>query len=102
VSLTPVQAFERGALVRWTSQARGTARQHVGVVVLKIPGGVPIGPLLAGLAGRYNLRPMHRAQGNRPDTSYLVAIVGQRGGGKARLHWPHASLLRPYNTPAPA
>lgn len=93
-------AFDRGDLVRWTSQARGTERHHVGVVVLVLPGGVPIGALLDGLASRYSLRAMHRASGVRPERSYLVALVGQRGAGKARLHWPRASLLAPYHAQA--
>lgn len=96
MSVKPVPTFRRGELVRWTSQARGSARHHVGVVVLVVPGGVPLGPLLEGLGARYNLRAMQRSQGPRPDTSYLVALTGARARGKARLHWPHATLLAPY------
>lgn len=88
--------FSRGALVRWSSQARGTVRHHVGVVVLVVPGGVPIDTLLAGLASRYSMRAMRQAHGCRVDKSYLVALTNARGAGKARLHWPHASLLSTY------
>lgn len=100
--LKPVPVFGRGDLVRWTSQARGSVRHHVGVVVLVVPGGVPLGPLLESLGRRYSLRAMQRSQGPRPDTSYLVALTGARGRGKARLHWPHAALLVPYSGPQEA
>ena len=88
--------FNRGDLVRWTSQGRGTVRHHVGVVVLVVPGGVQIDTLLERMALRYSLRSMHRAHGCRPEKSYLVALTNARGAGKARLHWPHASLLSGY------
>ena len=96
MAVKPLPVFARGDLVRWSSQARGTERHHVGVVVLVLPGGVPLGAFLDGLRNRYSLRAMHAAQGTRPDTSYLVARTDVRGAGKARLHWPHASLLKPY------
>lgn len=94
--MKPIPDLKRGDLVRWSSQSRGVERHHVGVVVLVIPGGVPIQALLEGLATRYSLRAMHRAHGSRPERSYLVARTDVRGAGKARLHWPHASLLEPY------
>lgn len=94
--MKPIPEFTRGTLVRWTSQARGTVRHHVGIVVLVVPGGVPMGTLLPGLTAKYSLRAMHRALGSRPEKSYLVALTNARGAGKARLHWPHASLLKPY------
>lgn len=100
--MTPAPTFQRGQLVRWTSQARGTERHHVGVVVLVVPAGYPIGLALDAMRARYSLRAMHRANGTRSDVSYLVALTSMRGGGKARLHWPHASLLKPYSgDPAP-
>lgn len=88
--------FNRGDLVRWTSQARGTVRHHVGVVALVVPGGVPIGAVLPGMATRYNLRPVHRAGGSRLERSYLVALMGGRSRGKARLYWPRVAALQPY------
>lgn len=94
--MKPPKEMKRGDLVRWSSQSRGTERHHVGVVVLVIPPGVPIQTLLDGLGKRYGLRAMHRAHGLRSETSYLVARTDVRGAGKARLHWPHASLLEPY------
>lgn len=94
--MKPILELKRGDLARWTSQARGTVRHHVGVVVLVVPGGVPIDAFLPGLQARYTLRAMHRASGLRPERSYVLAEVGARGGGKARAYWPHASLLRAY------
>lgn len=94
--MKPVPELKRGDLVRWSSQSRGTDRHHVGVVVLVVPAGVPIQTLLPGLAARYSIRAMHRAHGVRSETSYLVARTDVRGAGKARLHWPHASLLETY------
>ena len=101
MAMKPIPEFTRGDLVRWSSQARGTARHRVGVVVLVVPGGVPVGTLLSGLEHRYSLRAMQRSQGPRPEKSYLVALTGAGGRGKARLHWPHATLLRPYGKAAP-
>ena len=94
--MKPAPELKRGDLVRWSSQSRGTECHHVGVVVLVVPPGVPIQALLSGLANRYSLRAMHRAHGVRSETSYLVARTDVRGAGKARLHWPHASLLETY------
>ena len=94
--MKPVPELKRGALVRGSSQSRGTDRHHVGVVVLVVPAGVPIQTLLPGLAARYSIRAMHRAHGVRSETSYLVARTDVRGAGKARLHWPNASLLETY------
>lgn len=91
-----IPELKRGDLVRWSSQSRGTERHHVGVVVLEVPAGVPIQALTESLATRYSLRAMHRAFGNRSERSYLVARTDVRGAGKARLHWPHASQLEPY------
>lgn len=96
MAMKPVPTFARGELVRWTSQARGSARSHVGVVVLEVPGGVTLAPLLESLGKRYSLRAMQRSHGPRPERSYLVALTGAGGRGQARLHWPHASLLKPY------
>lgn len=92
----PVPQFDRGDLVRWTSWGRGRQVHHVGVVVLSVPAGIPVGALLPNLAERYSLRSMRPMPGNRPDRSYLVAVTEGGDRGKARLHWPHASLLRPY------
>lgn len=100
--MKPLPEFERGALVRWSSQARGTTRHHVGVVVLVVPGGTLIDTLLGGLKGTYSLRAMRQASGVRSDKSYLVALTSARSRGKARLHWPHASLLKAYDATAPA
>lgn len=94
--MKPVPELKRGDLVRWSSQSRGTQRHHVGIVVLVVPPGVPIQALLERLATRYSLRAMHRAHGIRSEPSYLVARTDVRGAGKARLHWPHASLLERY------
>lgn len=94
--MKPATDLKRGDLVRWSSQSRGTQRHHVGIVVLVVPPGVPIQALLERLATRYSLRAMHRAHGVRSEPSYLVARTDVRGAGKARLHWPHASLLEPY------
>lgn len=102
MTLKPVPNFARGDLVRWTSQARGSVRHHVGIVVLEIPGGVTIATLLDGLGKRYSLRAMQRSHGPRPERSYLVALTGAGGRGRARLHWPHASLLEPYGAQDPA
>lgn len=95
-SLQPVPEFKRGDLVRWDSQGRGRMVHHVGVVELVVPRGVPVFPMLDGLAARYSLRAMGDSGAPRSERSYLVALLGQGGRGKARLHWPHASLLRPY------
>lgn len=94
--MKPIPELKRGDLVRWSSQSRGTERRHVGVVVLVVPAGVPIQALLPGLAARYSVRAMHRAHGTRSECSYLVARTDVRGAGRARLHWPHASLLERY------
>ncbi len=94
--------FERSQLVRWTSQGRGVVRHHVGVVYLVVPAGVPIRGLVAGLVDRFSFRALRLAGGNRSETSYLVAVTEGGKRGKARLHWPHASKLRPYEHKAPA
>lgn len=87
------RTFNRGDLVRWRTQGNGERKGQIGVVVLVVPAGVPLSPLLSSLADRYNLRPI--AGGSpRTETSYLVARTG--GRGRAKLHWPHASALRPY------
>ena len=89
--------FKRGDLVRWTSQGRGREVHRVGVVILEVPAGVPIGTLLPGLAARFSLRAMRNATGSRSSRSYLVARTDVRGAGRARLHWPHAAQLQPYS-----
>ena len=94
--MKPTPELKRGDLVRWSSQSRGTQRHHVGIVVLVVPAGVPIHVLLPRLEPRYSLRAMHRAHGVRSEPSYLVARTDVRGAGRARLHWPHASLLERY------
>lgn len=95
------QEFARGDLVRWSSQGRGTAKHRTGVVVLVVPAGIHVASFLDSFANRYSLRALHRPGGPRADRSYLVAQVGGGGRGKARLHWPHASLLRPYHSKEP-
>lgn len=87
--------FKRGDLVRWRCQGNGSAASHIGVVVLVVPGGVPLGPLLASLQDRYNIRPI-AGRGPRPEQSYLVARTDAGGRGRARLHWPHTHTLTPY------
>lgn len=91
--------FARGQLVRWHTQGNGKRVHHVGVVILQVPGGVPLGPLLASLQERYNTRAIV-GRGPRPEPSYLVARTG--GRGRAKLHWPHAAAIRPYEDPCDA
>jgi hypothetical protein len=88
--------FKRGDLVQWSSQGRGSWRHHTGIVVLVLPGGVPIESVWSRMATTYSMRAMLRSRGSRPEKSYLVARLGARGVDKAPLHWPHASLLKPY------
>lgn len=99
--MKPIPELKKGDLVRWSSQSRGQSRHHVGVVVLVVPAGMPIQLVTDRLGDRYSLRAMHRAHGPRAELSYLVVRTDVRSGGRARLHWPHASLLRPYDAPAP-
>lgn len=93
------RTFDRGQLVRWHTQGNGQRVHHVGVVVLQVPGGVPLGPMLSSLQERYNTRSIV-GRGPRADDSYLVARTG--GRGRAKLHWPHTSALRPYEEPCNA
>lgn len=91
--MTTHREFSRGELVRWRTQGNGEHKSQVGVVVLVVPAGVPLAPLLPSLADRYNLRPI-AAGSPRSEKSYLVARTG--GRGRAKLHWPHSRALRPY------
>ncbi|QYW06365.1 hypothetical protein HXXDennis_43 [Xanthomonas phage HXX_Dennis] len=91
--------FTRGQLVRWHTQGNGSRVNHVGVVVLQVPAGVPLGPLMDSLQKRYNTRAIV-GRGPRSETSYLVARTG--GRGLAKLHWPHAAAIRPYEDPCNA
>ena len=95
-ALPSLPELERGALVRWTSQSRGVTRTHAGVVVCVVPGGVHLATVIDRMRARYSLRAMHRVASPRPEKSYLVAQVDPGRRGKCRLHWPHASLLKPY------
>jgi len=94
--MTTHRQFVRGDLVRWRTQGNGERKSQVGVVVLVVPAGIPLAPLLPSLADRYNLRPI-AAGSPRSEQSYLVARTG--GRGRAKLHWPHSSALRPYEDP---
>ena len=94
--MRPLPEFRRGDLVQWSSQGRGTWRHHTGVVALVIPGGVPIESVWSRMATQYSMRAMLRSRGPRPEKSYLVVQLRSRGAEKAALHWPHASLLKPY------
>lgn len=97
-TILPVPQFARGDLVRWNSQGRGRMVHHVGVVELIVPPGMPLFLLLDRMRARYSLRAIGKTGAPRPEQSYLVALLGKGGRGKPRIHWPHASLLRPYES----
>lgn len=98
-TFTRCTTFTRGQLVRWQTQGNGRHVHHVGVVILEVPAGVALGPLMDSLQKRYNTRAII-GRGPRSERSYLVARTG--GRGLAKLHWPHAAALRPYEEPCNA
>lgn len=75
------KTFVEGNTVKWTSQAAGSWKEKVGVVVKVVPA-------LTMVPKGYNL------YGRRNHQSYIVHVPTKSGRGKGTYYWPIVSKLQ--------
>jgi hypothetical protein len=83
--------FKLGDTVTWTSQAQGSEKTKIGVVVEVVPENKKINTWLA----RYEKYLIQFGMGRRNHESYLVEVRdGKTDKARPKLYWPLVSKLR--------